>query len=85
MCCLNILLPSTHKQRKVAGLRLLHLQFAQHKCIYMYMEGMYFCNTFLQVHYPLPWMLYLSIPELKFPLKILPYCMLGLGKKLAAR
>lgn len=53
----NILLPSTHKQREMAGLRLLHLQFAQQKCIYMYMEGMYFCNTFLQVHITLPWML----------------------------
>lgn len=34
------------------GWRLLHLQFAQQKCIYMYMERMYFFNTFLQMHFP---------------------------------
>lgn len=83
MCGSNILLPYTHKQRKLDFLRLLLLQFAQQKCIYMYMEGMYFCNTFLQVHIKLPWMLKLSIAELKSTLKILPYCMLGLGIEVA--
>lgn len=44
MCGSNILLPSTEKQRKMAGSRLLHLQFAQQKCI-LYVYG---GNVFLQ-------------------------------------
>lgn len=46
MCWSNISLHS-----KLAVQRLLHLQFAQQKCIYMYMERMYFFNTFLQMHF----------------------------------
>lgn len=36
----------------LASRRRLHLQFAQQKCIYVYMERMYFFNTFLQMHFP---------------------------------
>lgn len=65
-CCL-----SAPKHRNAAGLRLLHLQFAQQKCIYMYMEEMYFCNTFLQVHIP-----FYSIPVLESaPTSCLTVCL----------